>query len=167
MFQLTAARRRLGLAGKVGSLPISRFNSQPPEGGWQHFGRGYYSAAVSTHSRPKAAGSSDALLRSIDLVSTHSRPKAAGRVGDCNHAREHGFNSQPPEGGWRQPAAQSERNTRFNSQPPEGGWKVVVPLRAILNRFQLTAARRRLVAVASLPYAACDVSTHSRPKAAG
>ena len=32
-FQLTAARRRLGL--KAGSdNPVNRFNSQPPEGGW-------------------------------------------------------------------------------------------------------------------------------------
>ena len=55
MFQLTAARRRLGLMPP----PLQsggRFNSQPPEGGW---------------------------------VSRASRI--------CRHT---GFNSQPPEGGW-------------------------------------------------------------------
>ena len=100
MFQLTAARRRLVIvvpllcASKLrfnsqppeggwkkgcglGSGRIC-FNSQPPEGGWQHFGRGYYSAAVSTHSRPKAAGGNGADCR---------------RDAAC-------FNSQPPEGGW-------------------------------------------------------------------
>ena len=99
-FQLTAARRRLVIvvpllcASKLrfnsqppeggwkkgcglGSGRIC-FNSQPPEGGWQHFGRGYYSAAVSTHSRPKAAGGNGADCR---------------RDAAC-------FNSQPPEGGW-------------------------------------------------------------------
>ena len=77
-FQLTAARRRLAMPPLrgMGLIRVSThsrpkaaglvfidwfgfricFNSQPPEGGWQHFGRGYYSAAVSTHSRPKAAG---------------------------------------------------------------------------------------------------------------
>nr|DAQ97077.1 MAG TPA: hypothetical protein [Herelleviridae sp.] len=34
---------------------------------------------VSTHSRPKAAGSSKMLSSSNILVSTHSRPKAAGK----------------------------------------------------------------------------------------
>ena len=33
---------------------------------------------VSTHSRPKAAGSPKRLSRQVPNVSTHSRPKAAG-----------------------------------------------------------------------------------------
>ena len=78
MFQLTAARRRLGhsgaklthlikvsthsrpkAAGQYGCARDAldwRFNSQPPEGGWlEPKARAVY-ILVSTHSRPKAAG---------------------------------------------------------------------------------------------------------------
>ena len=79
--------------------------------------------AVSTHSRPKAAGSARFIFRRVDggfntqppeggwspsyikiiniiNVSTHSRPKAAGLNG-AKIGRVHiGFNTQPPEGGW-------------------------------------------------------------------
>ena len=99
-FQLTAARRRLGnrpssppwhsrfnsqppeggwaSVNKVSSS-ISSFNSQPPEGGWLWtFSGRTVDYVVSTHSRPKAAGSEAAWLLSLKGVSTHSRPKAAG-----------------------------------------------------------------------------------------
>ena len=36
----------------------SSFNTQPPEGGWFHVDNGMSHDVVSTHSRPKAAGSS-------------------------------------------------------------------------------------------------------------
>ena len=78
-------------------------------------------------------------------VSTHSRPKAAGRF----------IASPDPEDG------------SFNSQPPEGGWLRLLHNEIFQNRFQLTAARRRLVVVKATPHEALDVSTHSRPKAAG
>ena len=39
---------------------ISRFNTQPPEGGWQSSRRDTRETHVSTHSRPKAAGQHDA-----------------------------------------------------------------------------------------------------------
>ena len=80
----------------------SRFNTQPPEGGWliafggflnlslfQHTAarrrlvfvpfKGQSHTKVSTHSRPKAAGVGLADGRGLTAeVSTHSRPKAAG-----------------------------------------------------------------------------------------
>ena len=79
--------------------------------------------AVSTHSRPKAAGALDDFVNAGTYVSTHSRPKAAGdeidvealstlmfqltaarrRLADLYNSRNTssaGFNSQPPEGGW-------------------------------------------------------------------
>ena len=46
-----------GPISRWGRLPSTRFNSQPPEGGWTLGGkilRGLF--GVSTHSRPKAAG---------------------------------------------------------------------------------------------------------------
>ena len=54
------------------------FNSQPPEGGWQN-----------------VEGPSIRLA-----VSTHSRPKAAGYAATSRYGTYSGFNSQPPEGGW-------------------------------------------------------------------
>ncbi|WP_210400195.1 hypothetical protein, partial [Neisseria sp. HMSC056A04] len=53
-------------------------NTQPPEGGWQEVREARRRLAVSTHSRPKAAGGS---LNSILFTK------------GC-------FNTQPPEGGW-------------------------------------------------------------------
>ena len=77
---------------------------------------------VSTHSRPKAAGTKKqrknrpsmfqhtaARRRLVDeaqipaefmRVSTHSRPKAAGSKRQYANAGDVGFNTQPPEGGW-------------------------------------------------------------------
>ena len=55
------------------------FNTQPPEGGWCRISAGEQTiAVVSTHSRPKAAGTVFGFLFMRKTVSTHSRPKAAG-----------------------------------------------------------------------------------------
>ena len=123
---------------------------------------------VSTHSRPKAAGkyfNSDLHYKAwfqhtaarrrlavpeIDFtastdVSTHSRPKAAGL----------------------KKAAKIIALTRFNTQPPEGGWLNTFIVIVIFVGFQHTAARRRLDMMGFDMAGALDVSTHSRPKAAG
>ena len=144
VFQHTAARRRLALDAR---------------------GNGQY-LAVSTHSRPKAAGVRAGGRVAGKAVSTHSRPKAAGWRHGCRCHFYFCFNTQPPEGGWgffvfadgcrlrfQHTAARRRLGRRdtitpssvgFNTQPPEGGWycnmrRVVLPVR---------------------------VSTHSRPKAA-
>ena len=129
------------------------FNTQPPEGGW--------------------------LLRNIQFphhrVSTHSRPKAAGTVCKQTLNNKKGFNTQPPEGGWtygfitgynyivsthsRPKAAGWWRLIsetylrRFNTQPPEGGWWTYYSLFSVWVRFQHTAARRRLDAPFGRHYA--------------
>ena len=54
-------------------------------------------------------------------VSTHSRPKAAGHLPHLKQAVIFRFNSQPPEGGWNKPRCCHDSGQRFNSQPPEGG----------------------------------------------
>ena len=77
-------------------------------------------------------------------VSTHSRPKAAGTMRPTLCATCACFNSQPPEGGWiridkfmafqilfQLTAARRRLGDDFNGQIG-------------INRFQLTAARRRL-----------------------
>ena len=58
LFQLTAARRRLGVDT---GMPFNPY-------------------LVSTHSRPKAAGRLLAYRHYLHKVSTHSRPKAAGHT---------------------------------------------------------------------------------------
>ena len=60
-----------------------------------------YKYDVSTHSRPKAAGSSVVRALSLGGVSTHSRPKAAGPASLFYQPLLKGFNTQPPEGGWK------------------------------------------------------------------
>ena len=100
-FQHTAARRRLALNEHLTRFGLACFNTQPPEGGWVN-GRNTITAnskfqhtaarrrlestsllcrvitAVSTHSRPKAAGPVPCPTKELTTVSTHSRPKAAG-----------------------------------------------------------------------------------------
>ncbi len=100
---------------------------------------------VSTHSRPKAAGSFSISSRVLPIsVSTHSRPKAAGSYPLIAPSEYPCFNTQPPEGGWRHLSYHNNINTGFNTQPPEGGWGVIFDYTRVFI-----------------------VSTHSRPKAAG
>ena len=100
-FQHTAARRRLGFVRKSSQPSLDCFNTQPPEGGWERLtkrqGKG---AAVSTHSRPKAAGADVAIPRVHETVSTHSRPKAAGRDRNfCDVQRIVSTHSRPKAAG--------------------------------------------------------------------
>ena len=55
-------------------------------------------------------------------VSTHSRPKAAGVLKLLPIQLIFGFNTQPPEGGWVTLVIAFNGLLRFNTQPPEGGW---------------------------------------------
>ena len=121
-FQLTAARRRLA-AHHHHKFAETCFNSQPPEGGWSiSTANKTIIVNVSTHSRPKAAGTGDVGHTPYVNVSTHSRPKAAGFLRlQCVLLF-----------------------ARFNSQPPEGGWMNGAIGAVLLAEFQLTAARRRL-----------------------
>ena len=99
---------------------------------------------VSTHSRLKAAGCIGAWRADRKAVSTHSRLKAAGRQPPIPRQAGFGFNTQPPEGGWQLVAGGNAAADCFNTQPPEGGWITKLS-----------------------PIHGCDVSTHSRLKAAG
>ena len=98
---------------------------------------------VSTHSRPKAAGA-----KKVDkewagrFQHTAARRRLAFCMGKFISAVS--FNTQPPEGGWPPRLFRAAARSRFNTQPPEGGW---LPLTAVC--------------------AWEEVSTHSRPKAAG
>ena len=78
-FQHTAARRRLEPFTTL-SKDWKCFNTQPPEGGWNSCFAFARFDIVSTHSRPKAAGSISKNILLLSSVSTHSRPKAAGAM---------------------------------------------------------------------------------------
>ena len=99
-FQHTAARRRLAIQARRCHQNERRFNTQPPEGGWLRAGAAKPDSQVSTHSRPKAAGSRQKRRTGHSLVSTHSRPKAAGTARRNKQTGRPCFNTQPPEGGW-------------------------------------------------------------------
>ena len=64
----------------------------------------------------------EARQKGAEAVSTHSRPKAAGWIRKQQALALKRFNSQPPEGGWGRGAQNPAQGNRFNSQPPEGGW---------------------------------------------
>ena len=122
-------------------------------------------------------------------VSTHSRPKAAAKARENRKADPERFNTQPPEGGClvaqsntfqfsvvsthSRPKAAAKRfrgliygRNCFNTQPPEGGCIVFATMFSLRNKFQHTAARRRLQHHNKASISCSDVSTHSRPKAA-
>ena len=100
-----------------------RFNSQPPEGGW-NIGLGWSLFIRSFNSQPPEGGWVWPAARLSPLV---------------------GFNSQPPEGGWFIVLHPVRIGACFNSQPPEGGWaKKIAEALGRNGVFQLTAARRRL-----------------------
>ena len=78
VFQLTAAQRRLGRRHS-GNIAGSRFNSQPPEGGWATPSAALLPSTKFqlTAARRRLASIWAPCHRGI-FVSTHSRPKAAG-----------------------------------------------------------------------------------------
>ena len=123
------------------------FNTQPPEGGWAGNFWAYCIGQVSTHSRPKAAGRVITSFVAASCVFQHTAARRRlGRPEKRLHTAA-GFNTQPPEGGWLYVAVRAEQDliAGFNTQPPEGGWALVISFSGV----------------------PCDVSTHSRPKAAG
>ena len=80
MFQHTAARRRLvRLINYNDRTVIVSTHSRPKAAGSKRQ-RNSPPVAVSTHSRPKAAGYFRRLFALFGIVSTHSRPKAAGAL---------------------------------------------------------------------------------------
>ena len=144
---LVSTHSRLKAAGtktRCCSRNCLRFNTQPPEGGWDGIPHPFMADGVSTHSRPKAAGKADCFFNQIYEVSTHSRPKAAGQpplgLVSITVVSTH---SRPKAAGSCIIVCLHFTNC-FNTQPPEGGWSI----RAKLSGFP-------------------TVSTHSRPKAAG
>ena len=100
MFQHTAARRRLGLFISILSWP-ARFQHTAARRRLDLLGaNGIKKEKVSTHSRPKAAGSGVArsLMASVMFQHTAARRRLELLLKDL--AAWFSFNTQPPEGGW-------------------------------------------------------------------
>ena len=211
-FQLTAARRRLGVAKPPMPTQPGCFNSQPPEGGWsRRCGGSCGSGMFQLTAARRRLGSYRPTPGNTQSVSTHSRPKAAGFYRVSARYFLACFNSQPPEGGWwpksaprhlvwqfQLTAARRRLASELSAITTKSPFQLTAarrrlaaapirlraPLRFQLTaarrrlacslasaraaqRFQLTAARRRLVISFGLPWRVKHVSTHSRPKAAG
>ena len=188
-FQHTAARRRLGqadhcraaylrvsthsrpkAAGPCCHLPDRqpcRFNTQPPEGGWTARSSHMIAVAAFQHTAARRRlGFRDWFIGRFGLVSTHSRPKAAGSgVGGFNFVFN-SFNTQPPEGGWPLPVTKNRTDYCFNTQPPEGGWQALHDFQRSIGGFNTQPPEGGWVPQ-ELANWLMDVSTHSRPKAAG
>ena len=79
---------------------VNSFNTQPPEGGWL-IAIQRPSFGVCFNTQPPEGGWRQAVsVCRLLAVSTHSRPKAAGKVLNMDFQRIVSFNTQPPEGGW-------------------------------------------------------------------
>ena len=64
----------------------------------------------------------EAKLLPDSAVSTHSRPKAAGQTNRPPRIPDNGFNTQPPEGGWLQTFnAQGLAQVSTHSRPKAAG----------------------------------------------
>ena len=142
------------------------FNTQPPEGGWvdylgqlsaddlfQHTAArrrlatgtttAPCAAAVSTHSRPKAAGTSTVKTASNGNVSTHSRPKAAGPgLISISSGKTVSTHSRPKAAGLLISGGQESIEVSTHSRPKAAGSAAKASGEG--DGFQHTAARRRL-----------------------
>ena len=83
------------------SLSKPCFNTQPPEGGWKIKGFGTAVLQSFNTQPPEGGWMMCFLIEYTALVSTHSRPKAAGRLRKRQATWRQSFNTQPPEGGWK------------------------------------------------------------------
>ena len=122
------------------------FNTQPPEGGWQGFDFAHHRVSGFNTQPPEGGWPLTRLVKNLWIF---------------------GFNTQPPEGGWPLRKFRGAKIPRFNTQPPEGGWPSCICRFFKVRLFQHTAARRRLDTITYKIPSTPEVSTHSRPKAAG
>ena len=168
VFQHTAARRRLGAFVGQGCR-VHGFNTQPPEGGWENKPNkkknGYrfqHTAArrrlvllivqillrcsVSTHSRPKAAGSAMMVFKTVNSMFQHTAARRRLGLSSTQKFQHLGFQHTAARRRLARKAGIFSSFHGFNTQPPEGGWSPKRPTKSAGMLFQHTAARRRLAA---------------------
>ena len=125
-----------------------------------------FDAGVSTHSRPKAAGPKKPSARPTIRVSTHSRPKAAGKNPKTPKIPLR-FQHTAARRRLGLPEALCSFLHSFNTQPPEGGWLEQKIWEIPLERFNTQPPEGGWLFAGYQVDFAVLVSTHSRPKAAG
>ena len=143
------------------------FNTQPPEGGWTTCRQTNGAKSCFNTQPPEGGWSKQNRHHPKEIVSTHSRPKAAGSWLKRFFKRKNCFNTQPPEGGWEWIKEARKHIGLFQHTAARRRLGIEAVSVAWDGLFQHTAARRRLAANEKSVEFACKVSTHSRPKAAG
>ena len=190
LFQHTAARRRLVSWPRRFALDSCRFNTQPPEGGWERLGIVAKDALQFQHTaaRRRLGLACSNGFTYAKFQHTAARRRLAFKIRQMA-ARRIGFNTQPPEGGWVSHIIRAAISERFQHTAARRrlerqaacltdqtlfqhtaarrrlGWAGKWRLKR--RKFQHTAARRRLAIHYILKQCRTSVSTHSRPKAAG
>ena len=122
MFQHAAARRRLAAATRR-IISISMFQHAAARRRLDPHKQDWHSCFLFQHAAARRRlGMPDMAMPTSVAVSTRSRPKAAGKYGTVLATLVSGFNTQPPEGGWFEVSSIFFESSSFNTQPPEGGW---------------------------------------------
>ena len=141
-------------------------HSRPKAAGSEAYPDEEADADVSTHSRPKAAGPKCRLSRLVQHVSTHSRPKAAGQIIGYIAYFQLLFQHTAARRRLVKLTKVEIHSVSFNTQPPEGGW-LRQRLKQDDQRFNTQPPEGGWEQTESKRRANRKVSTHSRPKAAG
>ena len=125
-FQHAAARRQLERVSWIWQHWEISFNTQPPEGSWVDLEIPQTEEGAFQHAAARRQLESDGIAELCKFaVSTRSRPKAAGNRTHALLLYYLGFNTQPPEGSWPYLYASPFVSWGFNTQPPEGSWVFV------------------------------------------
>ena len=149
-------------------LGLLRFNTQPPEGGWLNLNPHHYLYYLFQHTAARRRLGMVRLWRIGGAMFQHTaaRRRLGRRMDGIGNSRCR-FNTQPPEGGWQKAISCRWPILKFQHTAARrrlDSWAI----RCIkVIKFQHTAARRRLVANNQARFWIDNVSTHSRPKAAG
>ena len=189
-FQHTAARRRLGPSGWQRAKNPSRFNTQPPEGGWWTAKpcKTWSMPFQHTAARRRLGGTliKPRLIRKFQHTAARRRLVRGAQAGRPPAAFQHTaarrrlatMTTGIATGEWFQHTAARRRLdglgklracciNGFNTQPPEGGWAL---WRVLLQSRPNVSTHSRPKAAGLSVFGdnpASIVSTHSRPKAAG
>ena len=124
-------------------------------------------AVVSTHSRPKAAGTS-IKHKNLTILFQHTAARRRLAPSKKENQLPSCFNTQPPEGGWHCLGSKPHAFKRVSTHSrPKAAGCCAACCSSLYGLFQHTAARRRLAPPPADEPLGLDVSTHSRPKAAG
>ena len=171
--------------GKAGYVST---HSRPKAAGCEETGESFV-LAVSTHSRPKAAGYQSVNWLSVTHLFQHTAARRRLERAHSRSAPPPSFNTQPPEGGWVHSISSATLHCSFQHTAARRRLDLFLHGIHPVSVFQHTAARRRLVKMSNISFCvsmfqhtaarrrlddpfllnafAADVSTHSRPKAAG